>query len=328
MLTLHEDGNTQLCEMVHKKKSTPVYWHPKIQKELMNDVENLDDFNDEYFRDDLEISRAQAIIIFDALKKDVVPDTLQQKYFKAKRIIHKRLLTEMDLENQKEEFRIDFPPGKVFAGHHLVCSATAGGKTYFCAQKILHNLKGPEKDRRRFIIVSAEYEKDKTLDEVKLHKYEEWVQGIDVSDYALKESEWGTPGEFFQNEVQVMMENAPEGAVVFLDDFQDSCCPDHFRRWVNRGLRVLRHSNISLLLILHSLRSGAFSSQAHNSVKYLTVFPRSQKAKIVQYLNQSLGLRFREAEEVVRRFAQSSRHMTIHLHAPEAFIGKKLVRLM
>ena len=57
-------------------------------------------------------------------------------------------------------------------------------------------------------------------------------------------------------------------------------------------------------------------------------FPRSQKSKITQFLNQSLGLRFREAEEVVRRFAQTSRHMTIHLHAPEAFVSKKLVRLM
>ena len=110
MLTLHKDGNTQLCEMVYKKKRTPVFWHPKLKKELMNTVENFNDFNDEFFRDDLEISRIQAAVIFDALEKDVVPDTLQQKYFKAKRIIHKRLLTEMDLENQKEEFRIDFPP--------------------------------------------------------------------------------------------------------------------------------------------------------------------------------------------------------------------------
>ena len=108
----------------------------------------------------------------------------------------------------------------------------------------------------------------------------------------------------------------------------DSCCPDELRRLINRGLRVFRHQSISLMVILHSIRSGAWSQQAYNSIRYLVLFPRSQKGKITNYLNQDIGLPLREARETVRSFAQTGRHMIVRLHSPECLIGPKLIKIL
>jgi hypothetical protein len=329
MLTLHEKGNKQVATFtgVGKRKRTNVFWHERIDKSLMNSVEDVQVFNTEDVRDELEISKPQADALFEHLEKETTPVTLVQKFFRLKRLVTERLLTEMDMGTESETFQIDFPDGKGFVGHHMIVGATSSGKTYFAMQKILRNLKGPEKNRRRFLIVSAQYFKDKTLEPLRQKKYEKYVDGIDAGEDGLVDSQSANAEEFFESEIKLRAENAPPGTVVLLDDFRDTVCSEQLRKWVNRGLRVLRHKDISLMIILHSIRSGAYSSQAHNSVKYMTVFPRSQRGKITAYLNTDLGVRYREAESIVKRFAQSGRHMTISLHAPEIFVGPKLLKL-
>ena len=115
---------------------------------------------------------------------------------------------------------------------------------------------------------------------------------------------------------------------MFLDDFRDSVFADYMRRYVDRGLRVLRHKGVTVIMILHSLRAGAWSSQAHNSVGYMVVFPRSQRNKLIQYFNSELAIPLKEAREVVRRFALDSRSVILHKHTPECLIGTQLVRLI
>ena len=92
--------------------------------------------------------------------------------------------------------------------------------------------------------------------------------------------------------------------------------------------RVYRHQSVSLMVILHSIRSGAWSQQAYNSIRYLVLFPRSQKGKITNYLNQDIGLPLREARETVRSFSQTGRHMIVRLHSPECLIGPKLIKIL
>ena len=208
----------------------------------------------------------------------------------------------------------------------MVVGSTQSGKTFHSVKLALQNLDGPKQLRRHFLVVSAQWNLDKTLKPLKADKYADFVTGVDISEASMKESQWGTAEEFFKNEVKTRMDNAPRGSVIFADDYMDGCCPNLMRRLINRGLRVYRHQGVSLLVILHSLRSGAYSSQAYNSVRFLTVFPRSQKHKIINFLNTELGMPLSYARETVRAFSQTGRHMTLRLHNPEAIIGPKLIK--
>ena len=156
MLTLKDDPeNILICELQQKKKRTPIFWHPKMRKDLRSAVENLDTFNDEKFRDRFELSKDQANDIFTGLKHDDVCEHHQSKFFKCKEFIKNSLLTVMNIEDSDGEFIIDFPPGQVFCHHHLIVGGTSSGKTYTAMTKCLRNLKGPKKDRRQFIYFSA-----------------------------------------------------------------------------------------------------------------------------------------------------------------------------
>ena len=85
MLTLKDDPeNVKICELHEKKKHTPIYWHPRMRKDLRSAVENLDTFNNEKFRDRFELSKNQATDIFSGLKGDDVCENQQAKYFKCK----------------------------------------------------------------------------------------------------------------------------------------------------------------------------------------------------------------------------------------------------
>jgi len=146
MLTLHSsDENVYICDLVEGKTRTPVYWHPKINADMRNTVQNFDFFNTEYFRDNFELSRAQASDIFEKLQKNDTLETNQGKFFKVKRHVRESLETEMDLSGTDGKFEIVFPPGDEFEGHTLICGGTNSGKTYFAVERILMNLKGPKK---------------------------------------------------------------------------------------------------------------------------------------------------------------------------------------
>ena len=107
----------------------------------MNDVENLSHFDSEYLRDMFELSKDQSSEIFKNLNEQRVLETNQQKFFKVKRHINDRLLSEMDISDTNHRFVVEFEQNPdEYSGHELICSGTGSGKTYYCVQKILHNL--------------------------------------------------------------------------------------------------------------------------------------------------------------------------------------------
>ena len=277
MLTLHKNENTvQICELVDKKTKIPVYWHPTFKEELLNDVEDLTGFNDDYFRDRFELSKEQADSIFAGLKTDSVDETQQSKYFKVKRHVKDSLITEMSLDGD-QYFEIGFEKNNDYSGHMLFCGGTASGKSFAASRMCLKNLQGPKRYRRQFLIFSAEWDTDKTMKPLKDNKFGKYVTGIDVGEDALKNSEHENAEQFFKNEVELRCEYAEGGTVILFDDPVDSCCPNMIRKLINRGLRVYRHKQLTLLIVLHNIRSGAWSSQAYNSVRYLVLFPQNQK---------------------------------------------------
>ena len=330
MLTLHKNDQTvQIAKLVEGRSVTPVYWHPTQDDKLMNAVHDLGTFNDAYFRDRFELSEEQARDIFTGLAEEKVVEKNQSKYFKVKRHIKESLLSTMDVSDTRGEFIVDFEENPNEYTHHmLLAGGTGSGKTHFAREMILRNLDGPKRSKRHFLILSSEWDEDSTLKPLKKEKYRQYVTGIDISENSLRDSQWNTKEEFFANEVKLRVEHAPRGSVVLCDDNMDSVCPDCMRRLINRGLRVFRHQGISLMVIIHSIRSGSWSSQAYNSIRFLVLFPRSQRGKIVNYLNQDVGMPLKEARETVREFAQVSRHMIVRIHAPESLIGSKLIKIL
>ena len=328
MLTLHNSpDNVFVCNLVEGKQKTPVYWHPKINSELRNSVTDVGFFNTEYFRDRYELSREQASDIFDRLQRNETLETNQSKFFKVKRHVTDALETEMTLEGTDGRFEIEFPPGEQFEGHTLICGGTSSGKTHYATQRILKNLKGPKKNRRQFIIFSAEWNADKTLSPLKHEKFRDYVHGVDCSERSVRDSQWANASEFYTNEVDFVVNSAPPSCLVF-DDAMDMAFPTEMRNLINRLLRVGRHQGVNIMVILHSLRSAAWSTQGHQSCKYLVLFPRSQKGKITQYLNRDLGIPLGKARDHVRAFSQSGRSMVVRLHAPELLLSDQLIRLI
>ena len=331
MLTLIQDKqNTEIAKMyTSKRRSVPIFYYPKIDITRMNDVENVSHFDSEYLRDRFELSKDQSSEIFKHLHEERVLEKNQQKFFKVKRHINDRLLSEMDISDTNHKFVVEFDSNpNEYSGHELICSGTGSGKTYYCVKKILHNLNGKKTQRRNFIIFSAEWNTDKTLAPLKADKFDPFIKGIDCSESTFKESRWETELDFFKNEIKLRVDHAQRGTVILFDDIVDQVGAQYTRELVNKQLRTSRHFGITIMYILHNLRSGSFSTQGHNSVKYLTVFPRSQKGKVVNYLNRDIGLPMSEARDHVRAFAQAGRVMSIRLHAPEILIGEQLIRLL
>lgn len=208
-----------------------------------------------------------------------------------------------------QELIIPFPDGNDTWGEHFIyAGASSSGKTWEAVSRILHNLNGPEKNRRRFTIISNEWHKDKTLAPLKAEKYRNWVHGIDVSESSLTNSQHDTPQQYFDKEVLPYVEEASQGQIFFVDDPLDCNCPNQMRQFINRGIRTFRHNDVGIQFVLHNIRSGIWSTASSNC-KYFVLFPRSQRGKVRDYLNQEMGCTMKESREHVHDFASTGRAM-------------------
>jgi hypothetical protein len=335
MLTLkkHPD-NVEICKLkVGKgKKTVPVFWHPVRNKDLRLSVTDVNTFNSELFRDRFRLSKGQADEIIAGIKNDTTPEGsgLHQKYFKVKKYIEDSLYNEMDLLGSQQEIELCFPPGNdTWCGNSLVCGASSSGKTWHVVSQFKKNLEGPEKDRRQFLIISNEWQNDKTLSQLKENeKYRPYITGIDVSERSLQRSQHDSAQSFFDEEVRPHLEFADRGTVVFLDDPCDACCHKQLRHTINRMLRTSRHDDVSLMFVLHRIASGIWSSQANSSCKFFVLFPRSQRGKCRDFLNKVIGLTLSESREIIHNFSQAGRAMTVRLFSPQCIMTKKRLQLI
>ena len=155
-----------------------------------------------------------------------------------------------------------------------------------------------------------------------------WVEGIDCGEQAFRQSAHDTEEAFFREEIERRVWGSLPGTVVVFDDAREIVAAHLVRHLIDKILRVGRHSALSCFSILHNLKSGSWSTQAYSSCKYLTVFPRTGRAKLVQFLNKDLGIPLARSRDHVYRFAQAGRRLTVSFHAPECLIGEKLLRLL
>ena len=339
MLTLKKVDETtevvKLYDSENDKHPVPVYWYPKRDPQLKMGVDDVSNYiGSEDFRDYYKLSVLGSQAIAEALKrgKDVPQGKLglQNKFFTVKKDLERKLYTEMDLGDSKQLLRVDFPSDKnEWSGLHITIGSSGSGKTYHTVAMIKANLHGPRKDRRQFVYASTELHKDTTLKALMGERYRPYMQGIDLSDTAFKDSEAGNVEEWFARDMLPILDNvAPHGHIV-LDDPRDSPASLQLMRWQNTAYRTLRHSGVGMTSIQHSMRGGRWSSQAYSSVKFVHTFPRGAgKGKLVDYLSKDVGVNLREAREYVQRFADSGRVMTIRLHSPACLIGPKGIVLL
>ena len=339
MLTLHKTDEAieiaRLYNSENDRNPEPVYWHPRKEERFKMGVRDVKTFlTSEKFRDYYKLSVLEAQSIASALQKSKdVPDGrkgIQNKFFKVKKDLEKRLYTEMDLGDSSQFLRVDFPVKKdEWSGLHITIGSSGSGKTFHTSDLILRNLKGPRSQRRQFVYASTELNKDKTIKKLLQERFRPWVSGIDMSDEAFEESESNTPEEWFKKDMLPILKSVPPGGHIVLDDPKDCVAAPFLLRWQNTAYRTLRHQNVGLTSIQHSMRGGRWSSQAYSSVKYVHTFPRgSGKGKLVDYISKDIGTTLKEAREYVQRFADNGRIMTVRMHSPACLIGPKGIVLL
>jgi hypothetical protein len=197
--------------------------------------------------------------------------------------------------------------------------------------QLKNNLDGPKSDKRHVLWLSAELAIDRTIAPLRDNvKYNEWFTGIDISEKAIEDSQYSSPEEFFEKDVKLRIDTAPEGSIVVADDAQDShpVVAELMRRMMIKLQRVGRHKKIGLMYSLHKLASGQWSSQAYSSCQNIIVFPRSNKNKIRDFLEREIGMTRKEARRAVKDFGQSARALIVRLHAPQLLMSEKLIRLL
>ena len=332
MLTLkpHKD-NVLLCYMRTGKKEVPIFWHPIVDKSLRNTVDDLGCFfGKEDFRDQFEISEEQSDIIKNSLITNDIPEKHQSKHFKIKKYIGECLVSEMDISDQNSTFEIRFPPDKQWAASEIICGGSGSGKTHYTVQRIISNLTGKPNNRRKFYYFSAEWNSDLTLQKLKEDRFKEFVTGIDCGEEAVEMSEYENAEQFFINEVKLRVDNADKSSVICFDDPSDmSFGMTHLvRNLQNRLMRVGRHRGLGLMFLTHNLRGGSWTAQCSNSCRYFTLFPRSQSAKVRDFIHRDLGLMLGEARRAVKIFKQTGRVMRVRMHSPNAIIGDKFLMLL
>ena len=167
-------------------------------------------------------------------------------------------------------------------------------------------------ERKPIVYLSPEVEIDKTLEPLKDKKWTMWFHGIDTSEQALKKKGMDA-ATFFQNEISQKLETLGENAIVCWDDFPDSApaLVPFLESKYNSSLRVARHRNQGVISLQHTYVGGRKTSQALQSNKYITFFPRSQQARTIRFLTDHLQLSVPEAKALVRRFAALDRYMTV-----------------
>ena len=171
---------------------------------------------------------------------------------------------------------------------------------------------------------------DETLKKLMAKRYEPWVTGVDSSQEAFDkwaEEHGNDVQHWFEEEILPDLKNAPSSSHIFLDDARDSPAKSQLMKWQNRAFRTLRHKNVGVTSIQHSIRGRDWTSQSYSSVFAVILFPSgSGKGKIVRFLADDIGLGVRRARQLVKEFAEGGRTLLIRMWSPSCLIGtRKLI---
>ena len=143
-----------------------------------------------------------------------------------------------------------------------------------------------------------------------------------MSDKAFKESDKGSAEAWWSDVIYPILDQAEPGTTIVLDDAPDSVIYKQLQKFLIKYLRTGRHRKVAIASIQHNVRGGKWTSQSYSSVKNIFLFPRGGgKGKIVEFLNETVGLTRRRAMQLVELFGESGRWMGIHSWSPVVLYG-------
>ena len=270
--------------------------------------------------------------MIDTNEEPDVGEALRSEYWELHKVYERALRTEMYLGDQDElYFEHNLPRDKrTWGGNFILVGNSGAGKTYWVVQLLLRYLRASKPHSRRTLIyVSPEWKIDKTVHKLKDKRYAFNVLGIDVSEEAVHESGLDVAA-YFKTNVREVVEKHGEKAIIVLDDFMDAATgmEQMLRKMYIRGLRTARHKTTSIVSLVHSYASGKNTSQAIQSVKFIVMFCRSSKSRIIMFLRDHLQIPTKEGKELVERFAKLDRYMIIRMHSPVAIYNSKYLLLL
>jgi len=276
-----------------------------------------DDFRETYL-----LSRKDSKLMKRAIQSDTVPEGhLSKKFYM---ILNSRLYNTIDLRGTPHEIHWEYPHNVNAWGTTTLTIGSSGvGKTHLVASWIEAALK--RKKKRKFYYVSPEVMQDSTLKKLRNSlRWRKYFIPVDVSDEAFKEIGVGSAQSFWDEKIFPVLDEAEEGSVIVLDDSPDASVHRQLQKFMIKYLRTGRHKKVAVVSIQHNIRGSRWTSQAFSSVKNIILFPRGGgKGKIVDYMNETLGLTRRKAAELVELFAESGRWMGVHSWSPVCLYGPK-----
>ena len=306
----------------------PVYTQfKKDDKQRIPPFKDSNNFlESEEFREHYNLTRTEGKVLKKALHSDIVPEGkfLKEKFYKIRKDLNNRLYNELDLRGTDKSISWKYPPNpKEWAGTIICIGSSNSGKTFLVASHCEEALR--RKKKRKFIYMSPEFAEDRTLQKLRNNKrWMKYFTGIDVSDRAFKDSEKGSPQQWWDEVIFPKLEAAEEGTVIIMDDNKDSEVWRQSRTFMNKYMRTGRHKKVGLVSIQHEVRGSQDTAQAYSSVKTVILFPRAGgKGKQVDFLHEMTGVTLRRAHELVEIFAESGRWMSIHSWSPVVLYGPK-----
>ena len=252
-----------------------------------------------------------------------------KSYWFLKDLAEQLVTSQMDIRDQKNQrFEINFPPIDQFMPPIAVLGPTNCGKGHFITRmvrRMWESTRSPLK-RRKVYYVSSEATIDKTLDYLRIKKFEDWFWPIDVSQEAGEQSGL-TPEDFWAQKVDAVISGVRDSVLV-LDDTQDSYAPKMALKTQNRTARIARHRNNSLISVFHSIKNGIYTQQLLQSAGYVVLFGKAQRGRCRDWFYEALGMPRREAAALVRKMNHCGRASVIRLRAPVALICEKYIQLL
>ena len=339
MLSLkNKEGGVHVCDIVKgRAKPQPLYYYYDIDDALLmqvDDIEALLKSSLPGIKDKLRINQevvneAIALLKSDKEPADDAKGPVRRAYYFLKKKSRALLREELDLRDVPEKAVINIPTKlEEWPGTEFIAGSSGSGKGFYATSKILRHWKEASPLNRRHIFwLSPELHEDKTLRRISdFKKYEAWFTGIDISINAFETSGLSAD-QYFNEKVKSILQHQKNSIIVF-DDFQDSAIPNVLRKYIDRLLRTGRHAGTSTWSMQHSLRNSAFSRQAVQSCKHVTLFCRSQRGKCIQFLKDSVGLSLGQSRDLVALMSQCGRSATLRMHSPMMLICDDYVKLL
>ena len=278
------------------------------------------------FREHYSLTRTEGKVLKKSLHSDIVPEGkfLKEKFYSIRKDLNQRLYNELDLRGTDKTISWRYPTNtKEWPGTIICIGSSNSGKSFLISSHIIEALK--RKKKRKFIYMSPEFSVDATLQKLRNNRrWQKYFKGIDVSDKAFKDSQKGSPQQWWDDTIYPILRDAEEGTTIIMDDNKDSEVWRQSRSFMTKYMRTGRHRKVGLVSIQHNVRGGQDTAQAYSSVKTIILFPRAGgKGKQVDFLHELTGVSKRRAHELVEIFAESGRWMSIHAWSPVVLYGPK-----